>query len=94
MSNKHAKRYSTSSVIRKNANYKETVHSYQSDHFGDNLELSSKVGDAHTLPTYCRLSPPGSHEKISPTDNDSSDYFLNPPKDGLKLKNSGVLVNV
>lgn len=37
---------------KKNANYKRLVRSYQIDHFGDNVALSSGVGDAHTLPTY------------------------------------------
>ena len=37
---------------KKNANYKERVHSYQSDRFGNNLVLPRKVGDAYTLPTY------------------------------------------
>lgn len=76
---------------KKNSNYKDRVHSYQSDRFGNNLVLPSKVGDAYTRPTYMRSF---STEKISTTENDSSDYFLNPPKDGIKLKTSIAMVNV
>lgn len=92
----HVKRYSISSVKKKKkrtTNYKEIIHSCQSGHFGDNLASSSKAGDAYTLPTYTQPFSLGFHKKVSPTENDSSDYFLNPLKDDIKLKTGGVLVN-
>ena len=48
----NVKRYSISSVYRKNANYRRLVHSSSVDHFGDNVTLASGAGHVHTLPTY------------------------------------------